>query len=466
MYDAVIIGAGIGGLVCGCCLAKAGLKVLIAEQHFKPGGYCTSFQRSGFTFDAAAHSFGGYRQEGILRKVFDDLGVDKVVPIKRVDPTNTITTPDHTASFWCDRAKTVDDFASCFPHERNNLNRFFDFLTNPEPMSFARMRSWTFNTLLDQHFTNDTLKSILSAPLLGNGGLPPSMMSVFIGAKLFSEFLFDGGYYPEGGMQALPDALSKIFREHGGELRLSSKVKKITENDRCVTGILFDRGDYIPSKYVISDCDARQTFYKLLGKDKIHNEFRNTFDAMLPTTSNFIGYLGIDGYFNALPKAGTSQWFLSHYDLDKAYRAVKKCDIEGFGAHMVRVSQDNTTILAIIPAPFKNRKYWSDNKYKVLDTLIERIEKYTIPDLSKHITYKEAASPHTLYRYTLNRQGSSFGWAGTPSQLALSDFRKPSFMRNLYLTGHWTTFGIGISGVVYVGQDTAKRILKKEKGSV
>ena len=31
-YDAVIIGAGISGLVCGCYLAKAGMKVLIIEK--------------------------------------------------------------------------------------------------------------------------------------------------------------------------------------------------------------------------------------------------------------------------------------------------------------------------------------------------------------------------------------------------------------------------------------------------
>ena len=76
-YDAVIIGSGISGLVCGNYLAKAGMKVLIAEQHHKPGGYCTSFTRRGFTFDAAAHSFGGYRENGILRKVFQDFSLDK-----------------------------------------------------------------------------------------------------------------------------------------------------------------------------------------------------------------------------------------------------------------------------------------------------------------------------------------------------------------------------------------------------
>ena len=61
-YDVIIIGAGISGLVCGCYLAKAGMKVLIVEQHDKPGGYCTSFKRQGFTFDAAAHTLGGKEQ--------------------------------------------------------------------------------------------------------------------------------------------------------------------------------------------------------------------------------------------------------------------------------------------------------------------------------------------------------------------------------------------------------------------
>jgi 2-polyprenyl-6-methoxyphenol hydroxylase-like FAD-dependent oxidoreductase len=49
-YDVIVIGAGIGGLTCGALLAKKGLSVLVAEQYSRPGGYCTSFQRKGFTF--------------------------------------------------------------------------------------------------------------------------------------------------------------------------------------------------------------------------------------------------------------------------------------------------------------------------------------------------------------------------------------------------------------------------------
>lgn len=463
IYDAIIIGAGIGGLVCGCYLAKAGMKVLIAEQHYKPGGYCSSFKRKGFTFDAAAHCFGGYRKDGITRKVFKDLKIDKRLKIKKVNPTNIIITPDYKVSFWSDFYETIKEFQKAFPEESNNIKNFFYFVSNPDPNSFSRIRSWTFKTLLDQYFTTDKLKTILSAPLLGIGGLPPSLMSAFIGAKLFSEFLLDGGYHPKGGMQTLPDALAERFGELGGDLRLSNLVKKIKAKNNKVKGVVLEKGGFVLTKYVISNCDARQTFLNLLGKKKVDKEFFYKIKKMIPSISNFILYLGIDSYFKSLPKPGTTLCFFPHYDLDKSYQAAQKGDIESYGGYMLYVSKDTPTILAIIPAPFKNKRYWDNNKYKFLNSFIDRIENYSIPHLSKHIIYKEAATPNTLYRYTLNYRGASFGWAGTPSQLALSDFNKPSFIQGLYLTGHWTTLGIGISGVVYIGYDTAKLILRKEK---
>jgi prolycopene isomerase len=462
-YDAIIIGAGIGGLVCGCYLAKAGMKVLICEQHYKPGGYCTSFKRQGFTFDAAAHCFGAYRKDGIVRKVFKDIEIDNKIKIIRFNPSDIIITPDYKISFWDDLDKTIEEFQKAFIEESDNIKNFFYFLTNPDPKSFARMRSWTFKKLLDRYFINDKLKSIISIPLLGNGGLPSSQMSAFIGAKLYSEFLLDGGYYPQGGMQALPDALAERFKEFGGELRLSCLVKKIKVRYNQAIGVVLEKGGFIPSRYVISDCDARQTFFKLLGRSVGNKEFYDKINKMIPTMSDFIIYLGIDGYFESLPRPGTSLWCFSHYNVDQAYKAAQEADIDGFGGYLLRVSYDISTIMAIILAPFKNKKYWENKKYEFLNSFLDRIEKNTIPNLSKHIKYKEAATPYTLYRYTLNYKGASYGWAGTPSQLAVPDLRKPSFVHDLYMTSSWTTQGIGISGVFYIGQDTAKMILRREK---
>jgi len=462
-YDAVIIGAGIGGLVCGCYLARGGMKVLIAEQHNKPGGYCTSFKRNGYSFDAAPHCFGSYRKGGQMRKILEDLEVDRKLTIIRPDPSDIIVTPDYKVTFWNDFERTLEEFQRTFPQESDNIKKFFTLLIDTDPNSFSKIRNCSFRQLLDEYFTDEKLKAILSFPFLGIGGLPSSMISAFIGAKLISEFLFDGGYYPIGGMQALSNALAKRFVEFGGKLRLSCPIKKIKIKNSKVIGAVSEKGDFMLSKYMISNCDAKRTFFSLLGEKNVEKTFSDRLRKMIPSISNFVLYLGIDGYFESLTTPGTTFSFFRHYDIEKAYKAAQEGDFEGYGGYMLRVSHDKSIIIAIMPAPYKNKLYWKNNKYKIMDSFIDRIEEFSISDLRKHIRYKDAATPHTLYRFTSNYRGASFGWAGISSQLAVPGLRKCSFISGLYLAGHWTTLGVGISGAAYVGYDTAKIILRREK---
>ena len=44
-YDAVVIGAGNGGLAAACRMAKGGKKTLLVERHNLPGGCASSFRR-------------------------------------------------------------------------------------------------------------------------------------------------------------------------------------------------------------------------------------------------------------------------------------------------------------------------------------------------------------------------------------------------------------------------------------
>jgi len=462
-YDAIIIGAGIGGLVCGCYLAKAGMKVLIAEQHNKPGGYCTSFKRLGFTFDAGPHCFGSYRKEGITRKILEELEIDDALTIIRSDPSDVIITPEHQFPVWNNLGRTLEHLQTVFPDEGPNVKSFFSLLLDTNPQSFSRLRKVTFKSILDQYFTNAKLKATLSFPLLAVNGLPPSLMSAFVGAKLYSEFIIDGGYYPLGGMQVLADAIAQRFKRYGGELRLSTRVRNIRTDKTRATGVILGDGDFISSRYTISNVDARQTFLRLLGKEHTEQEFYHVLSSMVPSLSNFILYLGIDKDFRPVHNPGTAYHYFSHYDVEKAYRAVKKGDFAGYGGYALRIAHDYSTIYAGMPAPFKSKSYWTQNKQSTMNSFIAQIEKTSIQHLSKHIQYKDAASPHTMFRYTLNYKGAAYGWAATPSQLIVPGFRKPSFVQGLYLVGHWTTHGVGVSGAAYVGYDTARNIVGKKR---
>ena len=58
-YDAIVIGAGLGGLSAATMLARNGLGVLLLERHNVPGGYATSFVRGRYEFEVALHELSG-----------------------------------------------------------------------------------------------------------------------------------------------------------------------------------------------------------------------------------------------------------------------------------------------------------------------------------------------------------------------------------------------------------------------
>ena len=50
-YDAIVIGAGMGGLSAAACLSRAGKRVLVLEQHNVAGGCTQVFRRRGYEWD-------------------------------------------------------------------------------------------------------------------------------------------------------------------------------------------------------------------------------------------------------------------------------------------------------------------------------------------------------------------------------------------------------------------------------
>jgi prolycopene isomerase len=461
-YDAIIIGAGIGGLVCGCYLAKAGMKALIVEKNAKPGGYCTSFKRGGFHFDACVHSLGSLREDGNIKKVLRELELEDRLKVRRYDPSDIIITPHLKVNFWNDLKKTIQEFQGYFPDESRNINNFFEFLNNIKGIALSSLRRITFEELLGRYFKNDILKNILSFPLLGNAGLPASQISALTGSLIYKEFMFDGGYYPDNSIQAFPNALANRFRELGGQIIYSSLVKKMIVVDNKIYAIDIGEKDQYSSEYIISNVDAKQTFLSLIGKNYLNEYMLNTLNSLAPSLSMFILYLGVKKDLNTLNNIplNTNIWYLPNYDVDGMYKSAINGDITDLDCFLVRLLSDKESMLVLVFAPFNNQEYWKVNKKYLIDHLINKVNA-VIPGLSSNILFKDAATPITLYKRTLNHKGASYGWAGTPSQLAIKGLTQTTLFENLFLTGHWTTLTQGVSGVAYLGRHTSQKVLNK-----
>jgi phytoene dehydrogenase-like protein len=74
-YDAIVIGAGNGGLTAAVTLAGKGIRTLLLERHNLPGGFATSFVRGRFEFEPSLHEiadFGPPDDKGSVRKLLED----------------------------------------------------------------------------------------------------------------------------------------------------------------------------------------------------------------------------------------------------------------------------------------------------------------------------------------------------------------------------------------------------------
>ena len=72
IYDAIVIGSGIGGLCAAALLGLRGKRVLVLEKHFKIGGWTHTFKRKDYEWDVGIHYIGqANRANSPIRRLFD-----------------------------------------------------------------------------------------------------------------------------------------------------------------------------------------------------------------------------------------------------------------------------------------------------------------------------------------------------------------------------------------------------------
>ena len=89
MSDAVVIGSGLGGLLSGAILSRAGYCVTVLEKASQPGGCLQTFTRGGIRFDTGFHSVAGLEEGGPLERIFRPLGLMDL-PWEHVTETDEI----------------------------------------------------------------------------------------------------------------------------------------------------------------------------------------------------------------------------------------------------------------------------------------------------------------------------------------------------------------------------------------
>ncbi len=513
-YDVIVIGAGMGGLVCAAKLQKNGKKVLLLEQHHKVGGYCTNFKRRGYEFEAAIHFIAGCEPGGPLHDILKECGAENYVGFIKLDPVYKGVFPDRTINFppeieplkkmlkdmFPDQAKNIDryfedfnhcyDCASLMTYKRYTwLDRLLCPFTHYKGLRFIiRHFNSTYAEYLDKTITDPRLREILSQ-LWAFVGLPPKQCSLLFFLMAYMIYYREGAYYIDGGSQKLSDAIARAFQENGGTLMTQTDVREIIVTGKTAQGVMVEdkrTGEVlrVTADKIVSGADAGHTYLDLVGRRHLPSRFVRRLEAMKPAVSAFVVYLGVD---MELPEAykDDADIFVNHaYDSAKGfYRTLNRESYEEialtiytnlcpqFSPEPGKKHVITALVLMDLDEPNMKKLWGTDDvqqrgdayrriKQEIAEKILDRAEDF-FPHIRKKIEVMEIGTPITMKRYTRNRNGSMVGWENTPPQSVFRRLGQKGPLRNLFLASAWTFPGGGVNGATMGGSLAADRVLNK-----
>lgn len=476
-YDIIIIGGGLGGLTAGAKLAREGKKVLLLEQHDRPGGCATTFKRSGFVLEVGLHEMDGPSPGDMKTRIFNDLDVFNNVEFLKVPEFYRFMNDRIDVTIPHDPEVAAERLSTLFPEETEGIKAYFNQILKPKKrVAENEQQDKSIGEFLDSIISDEDLK----LTLLGNLGYfhdDPYSLSLLYYAAAQGSYFTGSASFMKGGSQKLSDYLAYYIRNHGGEVLLSHIVTGISTENHQVTGIIYKRknhpgtgnmealaDDIIANTAMPNVADLLPVEYGGVLKNELQHQKTG---ASLLTV-----YLG---FSKPLKKLGHKHY--STFIYDNSIKSQKDILQNNKGEFALRsftfidyslvdsgLAPDGKSVGAICCIDYLkdwenlDRKEYDAKKEMVASVFIKRLEKL-IPGIENIIEYYEVGTPSTIKRYTLNPGGAVYGFAQTPSRKVIDTSKLPD---NLHFASAWGKTGGGFSGVLYGGYLCAINVLRKK----
>lgn len=483
-YDAVVIGAGIGGLVAANLLAKGGLSVLVVEQHYMVGGYCSIFRRDGFTFDASTHFYPMVgNPETEPGRLLGELGV--AVRWLQMDPVDVFHFPDRS------RFEVPIDFAtylarlhSAFPHAVAALEEFFaaareantagllGYFRGQRSARLERWENWTVRDALDRFIPDRKLQLLLTADCPHWGSSPRRTSFVFDSMLRLAYFL--GNYYPQGSSQAFTDDLARCLEERGGEILTSTAAVRIATAAGRADAVEIEttRGANsgrrsVRCSQVIANGDLRHTLVDLLRDAPEASAAIQSSSRMRPSFPCFLTHLGLMGVPRDEIEA-VQGYYWNEWNPDDVGRGALACKVFSptlFDPDLAPPGGQIVILQKVIEPDPARPGDPAHRKAEVERFVLEQFEKI-LPGASRAIVSRSSASDRTAERFTRNRAGAMLGWEMAPDQLGANRPDVASPIPNLHFVGHWTRPGGGVAPVLVSAMRAAEAILDGRRSTL
>lgn len=512
-WDAIAIGAGLGGLTAAALYARTGRRVLVLERNPVVGGAATVHTHAGLSIEASLHAIDGLDAADPKATILRALGLDHDLAFVDVGSLHEVRSHLLGEPFVLPHGLTAAQAVTQarFPQHATALEAYFARLAQLRSLASKAMAHrddplwwllhapalpWAFwpmlrdrraslSDVLDQLFGRDEAVKLALAANLTYYADDPDTLPFVNYAMPQASYLIGGGHYIRGGSQALSDRLAAIVVSAGGTV----------ETGREATGILIEHGRAVGVRHA-----ARN------GRDEQEDHAPVLFGDAAPHVLAEMLPDGEQDRFSAPfrdRRLSTSLWTIAlGLERRPAAFGVRAYSTIVLPDWMVRLGQfrDAAGVLASDPAegaalpPYSFVDYsridsglnqeapflgtlcgldrwenWTglsaggirDRKQRWMDRLVGDLDQQ-FPGIAGSIVYREMAIAPTFQHYLNTPRGAVYGFAPTGEPGHGSPVTP---VANLFLASAFTMGG-GFTGAMMGGAEAVRAALRAVPGNV
>ena len=432
-HDAIVVGAGLGGLSAAGFLARAGARVLVLERGDGPGGYARTLDRGPYRFDLASGIAAGAERE-LEDRILAHLGARGRCELLPVPELYAADAGGVRVRVPAGLDAAIAAYRAALPGAGDALERFFRLCAEilesthrlPLGLSLAtlddaaarfpalfRYRSSTLQEVLDE-LVGDADASAAAAAVWPYVGVPPRRQA-FVSFAQGWAVLANGFFACRGGLGTLAEALAAAVGDAGGEIRYR------TAASRVAAGTVETADGRAGADVVVVACDPRA-----LVAD-VPPAYARKLERLRPSSAATVHLVAttLD-----LAAAGAAHDNVLHDEQPPLWVTVPTlvdATLAPAGEHV---------LVARVFAPIPTER--------VLARLDARFR-----GLRATLTYHEE----------LRDVGPAFGWEDAVASVGSRRPAPVTPIPGVYLAGHWTQPGSGLYRAVLSGMHTARAVL-------
>jgi phytoene desaturase len=487
---AAVIGSGFGGLAVAIRLAAAGMEVTLFEARDQPGGRAYVYRDAGFTFDAGPTVI---TAPHCIEELFAAAGRDmrSYLELLPVEPFYRLTWADgDRMDYTGDEARMLAQIGARNPRDADGYRRFLAYAREVFETGYRELAATPFLRFADmvkvapslmrlradrsvyatvaRFIEDEHTRQALSFHSLLIGGNPFDTSAIYTLIHHLERAW--GVFFPRGGTGALVQALTRLFEDLGGEIRLACPVEQVeVEGARggarhLVTTRARPRE---PFDLVVSNADLHHTYGRLFGRVPAARRTRRRLERMDWSMSLFVLYFGTDRSYEGEVAHHTVVFGPRYRELlADIFGGATLADDFSLYLHAPTVTDPSMAppgcgafyVLSPVPHLGHAPLDWDRIAEGYADRILAALER-ELPDLRRHVVVRRTFTPRD-FRSELNAfHGSAFSCAPTLTQSAwFRPHNRDPHIPGLYLVGAGTHPGAGIPGVINSAKATARVI--------